>query len=118
DLVPIAGLGDWYDYGHGKPVGPSRFTPLHLTAMATFAECTRVVSSAAQVLGHTNDSKKYDELHARIRARFNEKFYKGGGEYQNSGSPQTANAMALVFNLVPDADREKTADAIVEDMRE
>ena len=22
----LAGLGDWYDYGHGQPMGPARFT--------------------------------------------------------------------------------------------
>ena len=34
DGIAPAGLGDWYDYGHGEPPGPSRFTPVELTATA------------------------------------------------------------------------------------
>ena len=39
DGLAPGGLGDWYDYGHGQPPGPSRFTPPQLSATATWALC-------------------------------------------------------------------------------
>ena len=37
DGLAPGGLGDWYDYGHGQPPGPSRFTPTELSSTATWA---------------------------------------------------------------------------------
>ena len=50
DGIAPAGLGDWYDYGHGQPPGPSRFTPVELTATAVQVMCTDAVVEAAKVL--------------------------------------------------------------------
>lgn len=99
DLVPKAGLGDWYDYGHGKPVGPSRFTPVELSAMAVFHECADVVAQAAEVLGRVDDATKYAALAQEIASAFHRRWYVGIGEYKNFGSPQTANSMALVTGI-------------------
>ena len=44
DGLAPGGLGDWYDYGHGKPPGQSRFTPTQLSATATWALCARAVA--------------------------------------------------------------------------
>jgi len=118
DLVPIAGLGDWYDYGHGQELGPSRFTPTELTAMATFADCARVVSEAAAALGNQSDAKKYAELVNQIRAKFNVKFAQSPTEYKHSGSPQTANAIALVAGLVPVEKQRSVLDGIIADMEQ
>jgi len=62
DLIPKAGLGDWYDYGHGKRSGRAKFTPPELTAMATFYRCTRIVSKTAKVLGEKDDAQNYQAL--------------------------------------------------------
>ena len=64
-----AGLGDWYDYGHGESMGPSRFTPVDLTALATFYRCTQIVLRAAVVLGHAEDQRKYQALAQGIRQK-------------------------------------------------
>jgi hypothetical protein len=117
DLVPKAGLGDWYDYGHGQALGPSKFTPTELTAMAIFHDCTRKVSAAANVLGKEQDASSYTALADEIRKSFNAKFYTGNGIYKNNGSCQTANAMALVCGLVESANQSAVADAIVADLR-
>lgn len=116
DLIPAAGLGDWYDYGHGKALGPSKFTPVELTATAIFHDCTRRVADAAKVLGRNDDEQKYRALADQIRVAFNKRFYSGEGIYKNNGSCQTANAMALVCGLVDPADQERVAAAIVADL--
>jgi len=116
DLIAKPGLGDWYDYGHDKPLGPSQFTPRELTATAVFAGCADVVSSAAAVLGKSDDQQKYAKLAADIRTAFNREFHTGPGMYKNFGSPQTANAMAIVFNIVPASERAAAAQNIVADL--
>lgn len=117
DLVPIAGLGDWYDYGHGEPLGPSRFTPTELSAMATFGDCSRVLTSAAKVLGRSDDAAKYEKLAQDIRESFNKHWRVRAGEYKNNGSPQTANAMAVVTKQVPESETSAAIQTIIADMR-
>ena len=66
DLVPRPGLGDWYDYGHGKPVGASQFTPVELSAMATFYRCARIVGRYGRAAGKTDEQKQLPELAGQI----------------------------------------------------
>jgi alpha-L-rhamnosidase len=117
NLVPKAGLGDWYDYGHGKGSGPAKFTAPELTAMATFYRCARIVASTAEVLGNNIEAESYRKLSDNIRTRFNEEFYQGNGEYKNNGSPQTANAMALITGLCEPENEEAVMQAIIADLK-
>ena len=117
DLVPAAGLGDWYDYGHGKGSGPAKFTSPELTAMATFYRCAGIVADSAKVLEKEDDLRTYRKLADDIRVQFNRKFYVGDGEYRNHGSPQTANAMALVTGLCEAANEQAVLDAILKDLK-
>lgn len=118
NLVPKPGLGDWYDYGHGEALGASRFTPTDLSAMSVFHECAEVVSQAAKVLGKAEDEKAYGELAGKIAQEFNRRYYDAStGEYKNTGSPQTANAMALVTGIVESSQRSRVCERIVADMK-
>ena len=117
DGIAPGGLGDWYDYGHGKPPGPSRFTPTELSATATWGLCAHAVSSAAQVLGRAEDAKTYRELHARIAADFQRRFQDPATrKLRHHGSPQCATAMALCAGLVPVADRALLVEDIIADL--
>lgn len=117
NLVPRAGLGDWYDYG-GETKGPSQFTPVELSAMATFHRCARVVADTAELLGKTGDRLRFTELAGQIRDAFNARYFDGQGEYQNTGSPQCANSMALALGLVPPGREQAVLDRIIADLRE
>jgi alpha-L-rhamnosidase len=115
-LAP-GGLGDWYDYGHGRPPGPSRFTPTQLSATATWALCALTVSRAAEILGRPEEARKYRELHASIAADFQRHFRDPAtGKLKHLGSPQCANSMALCAGVVPQADRAALVAEIVEDL--
>ncbi len=118
DLVPKPGLGDWYDYGHGKTVGASQFTPPELTAMATFYRCARIVADTGGVLGKPEDARQYEALCGQIAEKFNTLYFDGVGEYKNSGSPQTANSMALVLGLAPAGKEAAVLERIVADLRQ
>jgi len=117
DGVAPAGLGDWYDYGHGKPPGPSRFTPTELSATATWGLCAQTVSRAAEALGRTEDAKRYRELHTRVAADFQRHFQDPATrKLRHNGSPQCANSMALCAGLVPPADRTLLLEDILVDL--
>jgi len=116
-LVPKPGLGDWYDYGHGKGNGPSKFTPAELSAMATFYRCADIVSKTAAVLGEKEDAATYRQLAAEIRTKFNETFYDGNGQYKNHGSCQTANSMALVTGLCEPDHEKAVLEAVLADLK-
>ena len=117
DGLAPGGLGDWYDYGHGKPPGPSRYTPTMLSATATWGLCALTVSRAADALGRPADAKKYRELHARIAADFLRHFQDPTThKLRHNGSPQCANAMALCAELVPPADRALLVDDLIADL--
>jgi alpha-L-rhamnosidase len=118
DLVPAPGLGDWYDYGHGKPVGASQFTPIELSAMATFHRCARIVADTARVLGQSEEQRRYEELAGEIARAFNARYFDGTREYKNLGSPQCANSMALVSGMVPPEREQAVLDRMIEDIRQ
>ncbi len=117
DGLAPGGLGDWYDYGHGQPPGPSRFTPTQLSATATWALCARTVARAAEVLNRPDDARRYGELHARIAADFRRHYRDPAtGKLKHLGSPQCANALALCADVVPAGDREALVQDIVADL--
>ncbi|MBP8604543.1 MAG: family 78 glycoside hydrolase catalytic domain [Phycisphaerae bacterium] len=118
DLIALPGLGDWYDYGHGQSLGPSRFTPKTLTSTATFYGCADIVSKTAKLLGNTKDAEKYTILCRDIKEKFNREFFDGRGTYQNNGSPQTANAMALVLGLTPQGKEAEVLETIITDLKQ
>ncbi len=117
DGIAPAGLGDWYDYGHGQPPGPSRFTPTELSATATWGLCAQAVSRAAEALGYRKDAKTYRELHGQIAADFQRHFQDSAThKLRHNGSPQCANAMALCADLVVPTDRALLVEDIIADL--
>lgn len=117
DHIAPGSLGDWYDYGHGQPPGPSRFTPTDLSATACWAMCIDAVARAAHVLEREEDEAHYLRLFAEVRRAFLDRFYDAEShQMKHSGSPQTANAMALCANLVPAEDRSAVLEAIIVDL--
>jgi hypothetical protein len=117
-LAP-GGLGDWYDYGHGQPPGPSRFTPVQLSATATWGLCALTVARAAEALGRLSEAQRYRALHARIAVDFQAHFRDAAtGKLRHSGSPQCANALALCAQLVPTEDRQRLVEDIVTDLQQ
>lgn len=117
DGVAPGGLGDWYDYGHGHGPGPSRFTPPELSATATWGLCALTAAKAAEVLGDREVAQEYRALHDRIASSFQKAFQDPvTGLLKHRGSPQCANAMALVAQVVPDGDRVKLVEDMVADL--
>ncbi|MEN6449392.1 MAG: family 78 glycoside hydrolase catalytic domain [Thermoguttaceae bacterium] len=117
DGIAPAGLGDWCDYGHGKPPGESHFTPAELTATAVQVMCLDAVIRAAEVLGRNDDVNRYRDLREKTAASYLHRFYDPKQHvFHNHGSCQCANAISLAAGLTPDADRKAVVDGIVADL--
>ncbi len=119
DGIAPKGLGDWYDYGHGQPPGPSRFTPTELTATAVQVMCIDAVIDAAEVLSRADETKRYRDLREQTAAAYRAAFYDAATHtFKHTGSPQCANTISLCANLVPEADKPGVVDAIIADLKQ
>jgi hypothetical protein len=114
DGIVSYGLGDWYDIGPGEP-GPSKLTPLGVTATATYYQDLRIVEQASRLLGHEADANRYATLASRVNEAFHRHFFDPKTGQYATGS-QTAQAMPLVLNMCPPAERADVLEHLVSDV--
>ncbi len=94
-------FGDWLAY-HSTDAGyPGATTGTDLIGTAYLAHSADLVSRAARVLGHAADAAAYDSLFRREQAAFDHEFVTPAGRV--GSSTQTAYALALQFDLLPDS---------------
>ncbi|MET0555714.1 MAG: family 78 glycoside hydrolase catalytic domain [Vicinamibacteria bacterium] len=107
-----AGLGDWL---------PPKDVPTvnAIASTAYYARFARIAADAARVLGNAADAARYEALFGRIRADFNARFLGADGVYREKPDQpyaQTAQTLALAFDLVPDAQRAAVAARLADDV--
>ncbi|OVE74155.1 hypothetical protein BVX94_01210, partial [bacterium B17] len=93
----LAGLKDW-------PRGGAEIDK-NIMATAYFAYSSECLSKMASAMGKEEDVKKYAELSKNIKAAFNKAYVKEDGKI--NGDTQAAYALALRFNILPEALRAK-----------
>lgn len=119
DGVITSNLGDWYDYGHGQPDGPSRWTPREVSATAIWALGAATVARAAEVLERPAEAQRYQELFERIRTTFQKHFWDADAKtVKHNGSCQAGTAAALCIGLVPPEARPAAVERIIADLEE
>jgi alpha-L-rhamnosidase len=105
-------FGDWLFF---RPAddndGRSAVTDKYLIAQAFFAHSTQLLVRAAEVLGKGDDARRYAELLGKIKAAFVHEYVTPGGRLV-SGT-QTADVLALQFDLLPQEWQTATADRLV-----
>jgi alpha-L-rhamnosidase len=121
-------LGDWYDYGHGKGDGPSRWTPSEVSAMAVWSLGLRTVVETGRVLvSHEQSEERRDALardmsrfmllNESLQQAFRDKLYDAHTQtVKNNGSCQAGNAAALCAFLIPKPHRTDALNRIIEDL--
>jgi alpha-L-rhamnosidase len=95
DGIASHGLSDW------TPVKTK--TPTEVTSTGYYYLDAQIVARTAELLGKTEDAKKYVALAASIRDAYNKQLYKGDGVY--SIGSQTAQSCALHQGLAPASER-------------
>jgi alpha-L-rhamnosidase len=109
DGIVSWGLGDWC---------PAKTkTPSEITSTAYYFVDAQLMQRFAQVVGNSNDAKKYADLATSIRSAFIAKFVDSiTGAVGNDS--QTALGCALYQGLAPDALVEIIVEKLAEDVKE
>ncbi|WP_374313383.1 family 78 glycoside hydrolase catalytic domain [Microbacterium sp.] len=115
DRIWSAGFqfGDWLD-----PTAPANRpeqaqTYPEIVATAYFARSARIVADAAALLGREAESARYEQLADEVRAAFHGEYVSRSGRLLSDSA--TAYALALVFDLIDDAEaRQRAADRLAE----
>lgn len=100
-------LGDWLDPAAPPEDPADARTDRHLVATAYFARSARVVALMAEVLGHTDEQARYSAMANEVAAAFAKAYISADGTM--SSDAQTAYALALGFDLIPDDERRAAA---------
>jgi alpha-L-rhamnosidase len=100
-------FGDWLD-PKAPPEDPAdaRTAPA-IVATAYFARSAELVARAAQVLGRDREAAHYAALAAEVRAAFAAEYVTPAGRVLSDAA--TAYALALQFDLLPDAAQRQRA---------
>ena len=100
----------------GKSPGNEQFisqeTPPPLVWTGYYYRGALAVSQAAQVLGKTEDAKRYAELADQIKETFNRKWLNRESHQYATGS-QTANLLPLALQIVPQDQRACVLENVV-----
>ena len=91
---------------------PKRKTDKALLATAYFYHDALLMAGYATLLGKAEDARHFTELAEKLKAAFNEKFFRADtGQYDNGS--QTSCVLPLAFGLVPDGERERVFNHLV-----
>ena len=85
-------------------------------ATAYFAHTTDILSKIAAAIGRPEDARHYAQLFDQIKSAFNKAYVKPDGQIE--GNTQSAYAIALDFDLLPDAIRPRAADLLLDGLQQ
>lgn len=111
----VQGLGDWYDLGPKLP-GVSQLTPMGVTGTAIYYYDLTIMHQVATLLGKKEDAVRFKQLAEMVKEAFNGKFFNRETKQYATGS-QTANAMAVYFNLVNPEDKDVVIANLIKDIQ-
>jgi len=109
-------FGDWLAFATTRSDYPGATTDKDLIQTAYFARSTDLLRRTAEVLGNTTDATEYGELLDRIHAAFQKEFVTPNGRL--ASNTQTAYALALAFDLLPESERKQAAERLAADVRQ
>ena len=84
-------------------------------ATAFYAYSTSILVAAARELGNTEDELQYGAVYNKIKEVFINEYVTPAGRVGTNS--QTSYVLALMFNLLPENLREKSAGFLVEDIK-
>jgi alpha-L-rhamnosidase len=108
-------LGDWLAQDTSDPFNLFGATPTDLIATAYYAYSTNLTAKAARILGKDAQTQRYEALYARVRAAFRREYMTPNGRVLSE--TQTAQVIALHFDLCEEAERPVIAKHLAERIR-
>jgi len=92
---------------------PARKTAPEILATSYFYHCLKLMVRYATLLEKPDDAERFESLAGQLKAALNEKFYNPEKGYYGNGS-QTACVLPLAFDMVPDAERGRVFNHLVD----
>jgi alpha-L-rhamnosidase len=108
-------FGDWLAYSTNRPDYPGATTDKDLIATAFFAYSTSLLVKAAKVLAKEDEAAKYSALLEKIKQAFQQEYVTANGRL--ASNTQTAYALALAFDLLPENMRAGAAQRLANDVK-
>lgn len=107
------GFGDWLalDGSDGREGGTSK----ELIGTAFYAHSTRLLAQIASILGHEEDSRRYNAQSDEVRNAFCNRYLLPDNTL--TGGTQTGYILALHFNLLPIHARQIAMDELVKNIQ-
>ena len=112
DNIISHGLGDWFDLGPKQP-GEAQLTPKAVTATSIWYYDLQIVAKVAEMLGFKEDAKEFENISAQVKEAFLKNFYNKETGVCATGS-QTSYAMSLYTGLIPETDKEKVLNNLID----
>ena len=108
-------FGDWLAFATDDSDYPGATTDKDLVQTAYFAHSTDLLQRTAVVLGKRADADFYSDLLKHIQVAFQQEFVTPNGRL--ASNTQTAYALALAFDLLPESQRKEAAARLADDVR-
>jgi alpha-L-rhamnosidase len=108
-------FGDWLAFATTDSDYPGATTDKDFIQTAYFAHSTELLAKTAAVLGKKEEAAEYEALEGNIKAAFLREFVTPNGRL--SSNTQTAYALALAFDLLPESMRAEAAERLAADVR-
>lgn len=108
-------FGDWLAYATTDSDYPGATTDKDFIQTAYFARSTELLAKTAEALGKKEEAAEYAGLEKKIKVAFEKEFVTPNGRL--SSNTQTAYALALAFDLMPEAERPVAAARLAADVR-
>ncbi len=116
-LMPRDSYGDWCVPPESPELiltkDPARKTEATVIGTAYFYYLLRKMQRFATLLDKPGDASEYSQAAERMLAAFNKTYLHDSGDEYSNGS-ETSSVLPLAFHMVPDDDRQKVADALVQ----
>lgn len=107
----------WYSLGEWCAPGQSDGTNHPVVNTFYYYYNTKLMSQIAKNIGKTEDVQQFSALSDSIKNAFNNRFFnKKTGLYGTEETYQTYQLLALLGNLVPEGNRQKVINTIVDDI--
>ena len=108
-------FGDWLAFATTNADYPGATTDKDLLQTAYFARSTALLAKTSYVLGKKEEAAEYEALEEKIVSAFQKEFVTPNGRL--SSNTQTAYALALEFDLLPQEQRPAAAARLAEDIK-
>ena len=110
-------FADWLALdNYREPESSMGGTDCYYVASAYYYYSTKLTADAAEVLGKQEDAKKYRRLQQEIKEAFQKEYFTPNGRIAEH--TQTAQVIALFFDLIPEESRGKVVNTLKQMIKE